>query len=81
MRAIAAGPWLGATAAISVFVVALGIAVVGLVDLARAKQVRHLAKPWWALIICLSIPWGAIAYLIFGRVRGDTAPPPRASHQ
>jgi len=50
-------------------VVAVGIAVYALVDLIRARQVRHLAKPWWALIICLSIPWGGLAYLIFGKVR------------
>jgi hypothetical protein len=81
MRAIATGLPPGTAAAISVLAVALGIAAFGLVDLARAKQVRYLEKPWWALIICFTIPWGAIAYLIFGRVRGDTAPPPRASHQ
>ena len=58
---------------ISVYAVALGIAVFGLVDLVRAKQVRHLAKPWWALLICLTIPWGALAYLIFGRPRRGAA--------
>jgi hypothetical protein len=75
----------GAAAAISVYAVAFGIAASGLFGLARAKQARHLAKPWWALIICFTIPWGAIAYLIFGRVRGATMPPPhpagRASQQ
>ena len=85
MRAIAAGLSPGAAAAISVYAVAFGIAAFGLVGLARAKQVRQLEKPWWALIICLTIPWGAIAYLIFGRVRGATMPPPhpagRASQQ
>jgi hypothetical protein len=50
-------------------VVAVGIAVYALVDLIRAGQVRHLEKPWWALIICLTIPWGGLAYLIFGKVR------------
>jgi hypothetical protein len=67
-----------------VYAVAFGIAAFGLVDLARAKRVRRLAKPWWALIL-FTIPWGAIAYLIFGRVRGATMPPPhpagRASQQ
>ena len=35
---------------IFVLAVALGIAVFSMVDLVRAKQVRHLAKPWWALL-------------------------------
>ena len=73
MRVLAAGLSPGAAAAISVYAVALGIAVFGLVDLVRAKQVRHLAKPWWALLICLTIPWGALAYLIFGRPRRGAA--------
>ena len=57
----------GTAPVLAVLAVALGIAVFGLVDLARAKQVRYLEKPWWALIICLTIPWGALAYLIFGK--------------
>jgi hypothetical protein len=69
MRALAAGSLPGPAAPILVLAVPLGIAVFGLVDLVRAKQVRHLGKPWWALIICLTIPWGALAYLIFGRPR------------
>ncbi len=89
MGVIGAGLSPGAAVAIAAFAVAFavvfGIAAFGLVDLARAKQVRHLAKPWWVLIICLSVPWGAIAYLIFGRVRRATMPPPhpagRASQQ
>ena len=67
MRVLAGGLPPGTAAAISVFAVALSIAAFSLVDLARAKQVRFLAKPWWALIICLTIPWGALAYLIFGK--------------
>jgi Phospholipase_D-nuclease N-terminal len=66
---MAAGLPPGTATAIAVLVVAVGIAVYSLVDLARAKQVRYLEKPWWALIICLTIPWGGLAYLIFGKVR------------
>jgi hypothetical protein len=69
MRTLAAGLPPGPAAAIAVLVVAVGIAVYALVDLIRAGQVRHLEKPWWALIICLTIPWGGLAYLIFGKVR------------
>jgi hypothetical protein len=38
-----------------------------LVDLDRAKQVRNLPKSLWALIICVSTPWGGVAYLSLGR--------------
>ncbi|MFY9777346.1 MAG: PLD nuclease N-terminal domain-containing protein, partial [Trebonia sp.] len=37
-----------------------------LVDLRRSR-VRHLSKWGWALVICVSNPWGGLAYLIFGR--------------
>jgi hypothetical protein len=43
-----------------------------LVDLARAKEVRYLPKWAWAILcigIGLTIPFGGITYLVFGRVR------------
>ncbi len=41
-----------------------------LVDLIRAPSVRYLPKPVWALIILLvSAPLGALAYLVFGKDR------------
>ena len=53
--------------------------VVGcLVDLSRAR-VRNLPKWGWAVIICITIPWGGLAYLILGREwarPGLSAPPP-----
>jgi hypothetical protein len=36
-------------------------------DLARAKEVRFLPKPVWAIIILITCPWGGLAYVIFGR--------------
>ena len=36
-------------------------------DLARADRVRYLPKWGWALVCLLSIPWGGIIYVIFGR--------------
>jgi hypothetical protein len=38
-----------------------------LVDLARAGRARNLPKSLWALIICVSTPWGGVAYLSLGR--------------
>lgn len=47
-----------------------GLIVYCLVDLVRARSVRYLPKPVWALIIVLvSAPFGALAYLVFGRNR------------
>jgi hypothetical protein len=52
------------------FVLLVGLIVYCLVDLIRARSVRCLPKPVWALIIVLvSAPFGALAYLLFGRDR------------
>src|SRR6516225_499301 len=58
----------GAVAAIAVLAAAVVFVVFCLVNLARAARVRYLPKWAWAPIICLMIPWGGLAYLIFGRV-------------
>jgi len=58
----------GAAAAIAVLAAAVVFAAFCLVHLVRATQVRYLPKWAWAPIICLTIPWGGLAYLIFGRV-------------
>ncbi len=59
-----------------VVAVAISFDVFCLVDLSRAR-VRHLSKWGWALIICVSNPWGGLAYLIFGKDRtGPAAPAP-----
>jgi hypothetical protein len=51
--------------------VLLGVLIVYcLVDLIRAPSVRYLPKPVWALIIVVvSAPLGALAYLVFGKDR------------
>jgi hypothetical protein len=57
-------------ALLPVFLLALGLVVYALVDLVRAPSVRHLPKPLWAVVIVLvSTPFGALAYLVFGRNR------------
>lgn len=64
---------------IPVGVLAAGFVVFCLVDLARAQEVRYLPKWGWAIIclgIGLTIPWGGIAYLVFGKVR-----PPKPSYR
>lgn len=43
-------------------------------DLARADRVRYLPKWGWAVVCLLSIPWGGIAYVIFGRVTRRRGP-------
>src|SRR6478735_1610143 len=50
----------------------LGLMAYCLLDLARAPSVRYLPKPVWALIIVLvSFPLGAIAYLVLGKDHHD----------
>ncbi|HET7244995.1 MAG TPA: PLDc N-terminal domain-containing protein [Streptosporangiaceae bacterium] len=57
-------------ALIPLFVLLAGLIVYCLVDLIRARSVRYLPKPVWALIIVLvSAPLGALAYLVFGKDR------------
>jgi hypothetical protein len=58
-------------------VLAAGFVVFCLVNLARAQEVRYLPKWGWAILclgIGLTIPWGGIVYLIFGKVRPPKPP-------
>jgi hypothetical protein len=66
-------------ALLPLIVLVVGFVVYCLRDLWRARSVRYLPKPVWALVIVLgSVPFGAIAYLAFGRNRDDApdSPPP-----
>jgi hypothetical protein len=61
---------------IPVLALAAGFVVYCLVDLARAQEVRYLPKWVWAILcvgIGLTIPFGGIAYLVFGKVRKPRA--------
>jgi Phospholipase_D-nuclease N-terminal len=65
---------------LALIVVAVAFTVFCLVDIARAKQARHLPRAAWAVICLLSQPWGGIAYLIFGKAweaRDSSGPAPR----
>jgi len=59
----------GPAAVIPVLAVAVAFVAWCLVDLGRAGQVRYLPKWVWAVAICVSVPWGGLVYLIFGKVR------------
>ena len=70
------GPLVGAV----LLAAAIAFAAFCLVDLSRASQVRYLPKWGWAIIVCVSVPWGGLAYLAFGRSSSGRAvawtPPP-----
>jgi ABC-2 type transport system ATP-binding protein len=50
-----------------VAVAAAAFVVTCLLILARGGQPRNLPKWAWAIIICVTIPWGGLAFLAFGR--------------
>jgi ABC-type Fe3+-siderophore transport system permease subunit len=57
-------------ALLPLFALLAGLIVYCLVDLIRARRVRYLPKPVWALIIVfVSAAFGALAYLVLGRDR------------
>jgi len=59
-------------ALVPVLLLVLGLMTYCLVDLARAPSVRYLPKAVWALVIILvSFPLGAIAYLVLGKDHHD----------
>jgi hypothetical protein len=59
----------GFAAAIPILIAAVAFAAYCLADLTRAEEVRYLPVWAWAVVICISIPLGGIAYLLVGRVR------------
>ncbi len=50
-------------------VVILAFVIFCLVDVIRSQHVRYLPRWAWAVICLISMPWGGIAYLIFGKER------------
>jgi ABC-2 type transport system ATP-binding protein len=59
---------------IALLLCALAFDAFCLVSLAR-NEAGNLPKWAWALIICISSPWGGLAYLVFGRA-GEMLPAP-----
>lgn len=60
---------LPALAVVPLLVAILAFVIFCLVDVFRSERVRHLPRWAWAIICLISMPWGGIAYLIFGRER------------
>jgi ABC-2 type transport system ATP-binding protein len=52
-----------------IVVLAVAFAAFCLVDLGRTGQVRYLPKLVWVVIICVSMPWGGLLYLLIGKDR------------
>ena len=66
-------------ALVPLLVLVVALDVYCLIDLARAKSVRSAPKLVWAIIIVfVSAPLGALAYLFLGRDRGGDRPDPDA---
>ena len=60
---------LPATAVIPLLVAILAFVIFCLIDVIRSQNVRYLPRWAWAVICLISMPWGGIAYLIFGKER------------
>jgi ABC-2 type transport system ATP-binding protein len=68
----------GSAVAIPVLAVAVAFIAWCLVGLARAGQVRYLPKWLWVVVICVSVPWGGLVFLIFGKARPTAGTPSSA---
>ena len=49
------------------FLVVVGFVAYCLADMVRHPDVRHLPRWAWALLSLVSMPLGAVAYLLLGR--------------
>src|SRR5580698_3448761 len=65
----------GSPLAIAILGAAVAFVAWCLVDLARAGQVRYLPKWAWGVVICVSVPWGGLVYLIVGKARPAATTP------
>jgi hypothetical protein len=60
-----------ALALLPLMIIPLAIDIYCLADIIRARSVRHLPKIVWALLVCISFPFGALLYLFAGKVRNQ----------
>jgi Phospholipase_D-nuclease N-terminal len=56
-------------ALVPLLVAVLAFVIFCLVDVIRSQNVRYLPRWAWAIICLISMPWGGIAFLIFGKER------------
>jgi Phospholipase_D-nuclease N-terminal len=56
-------------ALVPLLVAILAFVIFCLADVIRSQNVRYLPRWAWAVICLVSMPWGGIAYLIFGKER------------
>ena len=61
-----------------IFLASLALTLYTFIDCARRddSQINKLPKWGWLLLIVLLSPFGAIAYLILGRIGGERGPRP-----
>ncbi len=76
LRFVAAAAVAGPSVAVFYVVVPIVILAIAfdaycLIDLRRARSVRHLPKWLWAIVILISAPWGGLIYLFAGRDRDE----------
>jgi ABC-2 type transport system ATP-binding protein len=69
LHASQAGTCVKPEAVLPILVLVVLFDIVCLIDLARARAARAIPKWAWALVICVSSPWGGLLYLILGRER------------
>lgn len=62
-------PPLPAAALIPLLLAILAFVIFCVVDVARSQRVRYLPRWAWVIICLISMPWGGIAYLVFGKER------------
>lgn len=60
------------------FLASIALTLYTFIDCARREdaQIKKLPRWGWLLLIVLLSPFGAIAFLILGRVRGERGPRP-----
>jgi len=59
----------GALTAVAAILVAAVFEGYCLVDCARATEVRYFSQWTWAIIMLITIPFGGMLYLAYGKVR------------